>query len=50
MNADVGDAAPLEGDEKLLDVMGLQLLNVQEPSLERDACNDVFPFVVPSTK
>ena len=50
MNADVGDVTPLEGDEKLPNVMGLQLLIVQEPSLERDARNDVFPPVVPSTK
>ena len=42
-NEDVGDATPLEGDEKLPSVMGLQLLIVQEPSLERDARNDVFP-------
>ena len=50
MSADVGDATPLEGDEKLPNVVGLQLLIVQEPSLERDARNDVFPPVVPSTK
>ena len=36
MNADVIDATPLEGDEKLLKVMGLKLLNVQEASLEQD--------------
>ena len=41
MNADVVDATPLEGDEKLPDVMGLQLLNVQEPSLAQDAVKDV---------
>ena len=35
--ADVGDVTPLEHDEKLPDVMGLQLLNVQVPSLEQDA-------------
>ena len=50
MNADVGDATPLESDEKLPNVMGLQLLNVQEPSLEQDARNDVFPPAVPSTE
>ena len=37
-------------DEKLLNVMGLQLPNVQEPSFEQDARNDVFPPVVPSTE
>ena len=42
-NADVGDATPLERDEKLPDVMGLQLLNVQEPSLEQDAVKDASP-------
>ena len=36
MNADVVDATPLESDEKLLKVMGLKLLNVQEASLEQD--------------
>ena len=30
MKADVVDATPLEGDEKLPKMMGLQLLNVQE--------------------
>ena len=48
MKADVGHATPLEGDEKLPNVMGLQLLLVQEPSLERDARIDVCPPVVPS--
>ena len=36
MNADVGDATPLESDEKLPKVMGLKLLNVQEASLQQD--------------
>ena len=34
MNPDVGDATPVEGDEKLPKVTGLKLLNVQEASLE----------------
>ena len=34
-------ATPLEGDEKLPNVMGLQVLSVQEPSLEQDARNAV---------
>jgi hypothetical protein len=46
----VGDATPLAGDEKLPQVMGLQSLNVQEPSLEQDALNDVSPPAVPSTE
>ena len=37
LDSDVGDETPFEGDEKLSDVMGLQLLNVQVPSLEQDA-------------
>ena len=36
LNPDVGDATSLEGDEKLVKVMGLDLLNVQEASLEQD--------------
>ena len=43
-------ATPLEGDEKLPNVMGLQLLDVQELSLEQDDRKDVFPPVVPSTE
>ena len=43
LNADVGDATPLEGNEKLPNVMSLQLLSIQEPSYEQDARNDVFP-------
>ena len=43
-------ATPLEGDEKLPNVMGLQLLDVQELSLEQDARKDVFPPVVPPTE
>ena len=50
MNADVCDATSLEGDEKLPNVMDLQLLNVQEPSLEQDAGNDVFPPVLKNVK
>ena len=42
MNADVGDTKPLEGDEKLPNVMGLQSPSVQEPSLEKDALDDDF--------
>ena len=42
MNADVGDATPLEDDEKLPKMMGLKLLCVQEPSLEQEAVNDVL--------
>ena len=34
LDSDVGDATPFEGDEKLPDVMGLQLINVQVPSLK----------------
>ena len=48
MNADVGDATPLEGDEPLPKVMGLKFLNVQEPTL--DARKKVFPPVVLSTE
>ena len=33
-------ATPLADDEKLPNVMGLQLLNVQEPSHGQDARND----------
>ena len=36
LDADVGDATPWEGDEKLPKVIGLKLLNVQEASLEQD--------------
>ena len=36
-------ATPLEGDEKLPNVTGLQMLSVQELSLEPDARDDVFP-------
>ena len=50
MNADVGDSTPLEGDEKLPNVIGLQQLNVQEQSPKQDARKDVFPPVVPSTR
>ena len=39
-----------EGDEKLPNVMGLQLLNVQKPSLEQDARNDVYPPVLKNVK
>ena len=42
-NADVVDGTPLERDEKLPDVMGLQLLNVQVPSLEQDATTSHIP-------
>ena len=49
-NADIGNATLLEGDEKLPQGMGLQSLNVQEPSLEQDAVNDVSPPAVPSTE
>ena len=37
LNADVGDATPLEGDEKLPNMTSLQLLKIQEPSHEQDA-------------
>ena len=37
LNADVGDATPLEGDEKLPNMTSLQLLKTQEPSHEQDA-------------
>ena len=43
-------ATPLEGDEKLPNVIGLQMLSVQEPSLEQDARNDVFPPVLKNVK
>ena len=36
MNPGVGDATPVEGDEKLPKVIGLKLLNVQEATLEQD--------------
>ena len=36
LNADVGDATPLEGDEKLPNMTSLQLLKIQEPSHEQD--------------
>ena len=36
-NADVGDATPLEGDEKLPEKTSLQLLKIQEPSDEQHA-------------
>ena len=48
MNADVGDVTPLEDDEKL--PKHLELLCAQEPSLEQDARNDVFPPIVASTE
>ena len=41
MNADVDDATPLEGDEKLPKVMGLKLLNVRKASLEQDELSNV---------
>ena len=50
LNADVGDATLLEGDEKLPNVMSLQLLNVQEPSHEQDARNEVFSHVLKKVK
>ena len=37
LNAGVGDATPLEGDEKLPIMTSLQLLKKQEPSHEQDA-------------
>ena len=37
LNADVGDATQLEGDEKLPNMTSLQLLKAQEPSHEQDA-------------
>ena len=50
LNADVGDATPLEGDEKLPNVMNLQLLKIQEPSHEQDARDDVFSHVQKNVK
>ena len=43
LDSDVGDATSFEVDEKLPDVMGLQLLNVQVPSLEQDATTGHIP-------
>ena len=37
LNAGVGDATPLEGDEKLPNMTSLQLLKIQEPSHEQDS-------------
>ena len=37
LNADLVDATPSEGDEKLTNMMSLQLLKTQEPSNEQDA-------------
>ena len=39
----VGDATPFVGEDKLPDVMGLQLLNVQVPSLEQNAATGHIP-------
>ena len=40
----------LEGDEKLPNMMSLQLLNNHEPSNEQDARNDVFSQVLKHVK
>ena len=45
LNAGVGDATPLEGDEKLPNMTSLQLLKIQESSHEQDARNCLFSHV-----
>ena len=49
LESDVSDATPFVGEDNLPDVMGLQLLNVQVPSLEQKTKQQVTYHASPWT-